>query len=136
MLTFLKVKGYPLGLVPKPDPVQDPMSTETCIHNDSYALYLISLNLSESQMIHISQRNMSNTAWTSLTDIHGTQDHDTITSWLKSLFQTVADEGSDIPKHVSKLLGWYERIKVADDPEIQITDRLFKSIITNSLLAS
>ena len=72
----------------------------------------------------------------SLTNVHETQDHDTITSWLKSLFQMVAEEGTDIPKHVSKLLGWYEWIKVADDPEIQITDTLFKSIITNSLPAS
>ena len=75
---------------------------------------------------------MSNAAWTSITDVHETQDHNTITSWLKSLFQTIAEEGTDILKHVGKLLGWYEQIKVADDPKIQITDMLFKSIITNS----
>ena len=79
---------------------------------------------------------MFNAAWTSLTDVHETQDHDTITSWLKSLFQTIAEEGTDIPKHVSKPLSWYEQIKVTDDPKIQITDTLFKSIITNSLPAS
>ena len=57
-------------------------------------------------------------AWTSLTDVHEMQDHDIITLWLKSLFQTVAKEGTDISKHVSKLLGWYEWIKVADNPKI------------------
>ena len=97
MLTFLKVKGYPLGLVPRPDPVSNPESSEAWIHNDSYALHLISLNLSESQKIHISQWNTSNAAWTLPTDVHETQDHDMITSWLKSLFQTIAEEGTDIP---------------------------------------
>ena len=55
MLTFLKVKGYPLGLVPRQDPVLNLESNEVWIHNDSYALYLISLNLFESQKIHISR---------------------------------------------------------------------------------
>ena len=136
MLTFLKVKGYPLGLVPRPDPVLNPEINEAWIHNNSYTLYLISLTLSESQKIHISQQNMSNVAWTLLTDFHEMQDHDTITSWLKSLFQTVAEEGPDISKHISKLLNWYEQIKVTDNPEIQITDTLFQLIITNSLPAS
>jgi len=54
MLTFLKVKDYPLRLVPKLDPSQHPDSANAWTHNDSYALHLISLNLSESQKIHIS----------------------------------------------------------------------------------
>ena len=52
---------------------------------------------------------------------------------MKSLFQTIAEEEADIPKHVNKLLGWYERIMLVDDPEFQVTDTMFKSIITNSL---
>jgi len=68
-----------------------------------------------------------------LIDVHETQDHDTITSWMKSLFQTIAEEGADIPKHDNKLLEWYERITLDDDPEFQVTDTMFKSIITNSL---
>ena len=105
MLTFPKLKGYPLRLIPRLDPVLSPESNEVWIHNNSYTLHLISLNLSESQKIHISQQHTSNTAWTSLADVHETQDHDTITSWLKSLFQIVAKEETDIPKHVRKLLG-------------------------------
>ena len=54
MLTLLKVKDYPLGLVLKPDLRQHPNSANVWIHNDSYALHLISLNLTESQKIHIS----------------------------------------------------------------------------------
>ena len=75
MLTFSKVEGYPLRLIPRPDPVLN----EAWIHNDSYALHIISLNLSESQKIHISRQNTSNAAWTPLTNVHETQDHDTIT---------------------------------------------------------
>ena len=108
MLSFLKVKEYLLGHIPRPDPDQDPESAEAWDHNDSYALHLILLNLSESQKIHINRKTTSNSAWIALQDIHEAQDHDTITSWMKSLFQTVADEGSDIPKHINKLLGWYE----------------------------
>ena len=99
-------------------------------------LHLISLNLSESQKIHISCKTTSNNAWNALLDIHKAQDHDTITSWMKSLFQTVADEGSDIPKHVNKLLEWYEKIILANDPEFTVTNTMFKSIITNSLPSS
>ena len=54
MLTFLKVKDYPLGLVPKPDPSHHPNSANAWTHNNSYALHLILLNLLESQKIHIS----------------------------------------------------------------------------------
>ena len=49
---------------------------------------------------------------------------------MKSLFQMAAEEGSNIPKHINKLLGWYEWII---DPEFMLTDSMFKSIITNSL---
>ena len=133
MLGFLKVKEYLFGHVPRPDPFEDPEGTEAWDHNDSYALHLISLNLSESQKIHISRKTTASSAWNALLDIHEAQDHDTITSWMKSLFQTVAGEGTDIPKHIKKLLGWYERIILANDPEFSVTDTMFKSIITNSL---
>jgi len=52
---------------------------------------------------------------------------------MKSLFQTVAKEGSNIPKHNNKLLGWYKQIILTNDPEFTVTDSMFKSIITNSL---
>ncbi len=54
MLTFLKVKDYLLGKILRPDPDDDPEGAEAWDHNDSYTLHLISLNLSESQNIHIS----------------------------------------------------------------------------------
>jgi len=133
MLNFLKVKEYLLGNIPRPDPDLNPDGAEAWDHNDSYALHLISLNLSEGQKIHISRKTTSNSAWNALLDIHEAQDHDTITSWMKSLFQTVAEEGPDIPKHVNKLLEWYEKIILANDPEFSVTDTMFKSIITNSL---
>jgi len=133
MLNFLKVKEYIFGNVPRPDPEEDPDRTDAWDQNDSYALHLISLNLSESQKIHISRKTTASSAWNVLLDIHEAQDHDTITSWMKSLFQTVAGEGTNIPKHINKLLGWYERIILANDPEFSVTDTMFKSIITNSL---
>ena len=77
-----------------------------------------------------------NGAWITLQDIHEAQDHDIIMSWMKSLFQMTADEGFDISKHINKLLGWYEQIILANDPEFPITDTMFKSIITNSLPSS
>ena len=61
-------------------------------------------------------------------------------SWVTcvrvGVFQTVADEGSNIPKHVNKLLEWYEKIILANDPEFTVTNTMFKSIITNSLPSS
>ena len=54
MLTFLKVKDYLLSKIPRPDPDDNPKGAKAWDHNDSYALHLISLNLSESQKIHIS----------------------------------------------------------------------------------
>src|SRR6266700_7516048 len=133
MLNCLKIKDYLLSKILRPDPDDDPESAKAWDHNDSYALHLISLNLSENQKIHINRKTTSNSAWIALQDIHEAQDHDMITSWMKSLFQTVADEGSNIPKHINKLLGWYKRIILANDPEFPITDTMFKSIITNSL---
>ena len=41
MLTFLKVKGYSLGMIPRPDPVLNLESNEVWIHNDSYILSLL-----------------------------------------------------------------------------------------------
>ena len=49
MLNFLKVKDYLLSKILRPDEDEDPEGA-----NDSYALHLISLNLSKSQKIHIS----------------------------------------------------------------------------------
>jgi len=132
MLNFLKVKDYLLGNIPRPDPDLNPDEAEAWDNNDSYALHLISLNLSEGQKIHISCKTTSNSAWNALLDIHKAQDHNTITSWMKSLFQTVAKEGSDIPKHVNKLLEWYKKIILTNDPEFSVTDTMFNSIITNS----
>jgi len=74
MLNFLKVKEYLLSNIPRPDPDLDPDEAEAWDHNDSYALHLISLNLSEGIL--------------------------------------------------------------ANDPEFSVTDTMFKSIITNSLLPS
>jgi len=133
MLNFLSVKDYLLGNVPRPDPDHDPEEAKAWDYNDSYALHLVSLNLTEGQKIHISRKETSHGAWIALQDIHEAQDHDTITSWMKSLFQTTAEEGSDIPKHVNKLLEWYEKIILANDPDFQLSDTMFKSIITNSL---
>jgi len=76
----------------RPDPDHDTEGAEAWDHNNSYALHLISLNLSESQKIHISCKTTSNSAWIALLDIHEAQDHNTITSWMKSLFQTVAKD--------------------------------------------
>ena len=128
MLSFLKVKEYLFGHVPRPDPLEDPEGTEAWDHNDSYALHLISLNLSESQKIHISRKTTSNSAWNALLDIHEAQDHNTITSWMKSLFQTVAEEGSNISKHIDKLLEWYKIFILANNPEFSVTDTMFKRI--------
>ena len=80
MLNFLKVKDYLLSNIARPDPDHNPNGAEAWDHNDSYTLHLISLNLSESQKIHISCKTMSNSAWIALLDIHEAQDHNTITS--------------------------------------------------------
>ncbi len=39
---------------------------------------------------------------------------------MKSLFQMAAEEGSNIPRHINKLLGWYEWIILANDPEFML----------------
>ena len=63
MLNFLKVKEYIFGNVPRPDPEEDPEGAKAWDHNDSYALHLISLNVSESQKIYISCKTTASSAW-------------------------------------------------------------------------
>ena len=124
------VEGYADGTITRPDSGE---SAEAWDHNDNYTQLLIVHNLSSSQIVHVGQNTTASAIWQSLEAVHESKGHQTIIAIVRNLFQTKADEETNITEHLNHLKIYWERINKIDDEDFRIPDPLFKAIISTSL---
>lgn len=84
-------------------------------------------------MVHVSQSTTASEMWKSLVAVHEAKGHQTMIAVICNLLHTIAEEHMDINKHLNKLLGYWECIALIDDEDFQISDAMFKVIISLSL---
>ena len=121
------------GTLPEPDEATDRDYNEAWSFNDSYAQVFITKNLDDSQILYVVCHQMSNEMWMALCVIHEVSGHQTAIALQRALFRTLADEGDDVIKHLTKLKKLWERLISFGIQEFNLSDVLFKGIITSSL---
>ena len=130
VLRLCDVKEYVEGIIPKP---ADTKGAKDWAFNDNYAQVLISNNITESEIIHVSQCDTAKTMWDNLEAVHESKGHQTIVSIIRNLFHTKADDNTNISEHLNLLKQYWERINQIDEHDFKISDVLFKIIISSSL---
>jgi hypothetical protein len=125
-----RVEKYAVGTIPKP---ADTASAEIWEYNNNYTQVIITSNITSTQMIHVSQYNMSGNMWKSLIAVHEAKGHQTMIAVIQNLLHTIAGENADINEHLNTLLGYWECIVLIDNDNFHISDPMFKVIISSSL---
>ena len=121
------------GTLLEPDETTHRDEYEAWTFNDSYAQVVITKNLDDSQILHVARRQTSNEMWTALRAIHEVAGHQTAIAVQRALFRTLADEGEDVIKHLTKLKKLWECLISFGICEFNLSDVLFKGIIASSL---
>ena len=121
------------GLVSRPNPNVDPQGAKTWAFNDTYAKVLITDNMEPDQMVYVDQCDTSHEIWECLEAVHEPRGHQTITSYIRNLIHTTANEDDNIIDHLVKLKRYWERINRIADDDFKISDSMFKVIISLSL---
>jgi hypothetical protein len=83
--------------------------------------------------MHVGRCKTANEMWKSLKLIHESKGHTTIIAVIRNLFHTIAAEGANVSKHLTKMKQYWERINMIGDDDFHITDHFFKVIISSSL---
>ena len=133
MFKICGVDEYVQGLVCRPNPNVDSQGAKAWAFNDTYAKVLITNNMEPDQMVYVDQCDTSHEIWECLEAVHEPPDHQTITSYIRNLIHTAANEDDNIIDHLVKLKRYWGRIiRIADD-DFKISDPMFKIIISLSL---
>jgi transposase InsO family protein len=130
VLRLCSIEPYVAGKVKVPI---DAKGAENWEFNDIYAQTIIVNNISSTEIVHVSQCDSAKAIWDSLEAVHESKGHQTIVSVIRNLFQTKAEEDSDINEHLNKLKQYWERINQMNEEDFRISDVLFKIIISSSL---
>jgi hypothetical protein len=112
----------------------DTTSGEIWEYNNNYAQVNITRNITSLRMVHMSQYNTAGNMWKSLITVHKVKDHQTMIAVIQNLLHTIAEENTDINKHLNTLLGYWELLIVLiNDNNFHISDPMFKVIISSLL---
>ncbi len=134
IFTLCGVGPYIYGTLPHPDEtLADLGSVIVWDQNDVYTQILITNNITQDQMVHVSRLNMAYEIWKSLEAIHKTQDYQVAIAIQRGLFRQCATDDDDIVDHLTQLKKRWERLNVLDNKDFCITDIQFKTIIGSSL---
>jgi len=90
-------------------------------------------NITQDQMVHVSQLDTAHKIWKSLEAIHETRDYQVAISIQCNLFQQSATDNDDLIEHLTKLKREWERLNILDNDDFRITDIQFKTMIASSL---
>ncbi len=124
---------YIYRTIPCPDPVIDPDVADIWDKNDIYAQILITGNITEQQMVHVSHLNTTHEIWRSLEAIHKMHDHQVAVAIQRALLSMHANKTDDITDRLTQLKKQWEHLNILDDDDFHITDKQFKTIIASSL---
>ena len=130
-LRHCDVEEYAMGTIQRP---ADPAQAKIWDYNDNHAQHLILTNISDTEMIYVGHLKTTNAIWQGLAAIHETTGHQTVIAIIRNLFHTIAGDDTNITEHLTSLKTYWERINLLGDQDFQISDLLFKIIISSSLL--
>ena len=94
---------------------------------------IIITNVRVAQVTHITRCKTSHQMWKNLEDFHESKGHTTAITINQNLFHTIAEEGSNIPEHLTKMKEYFKCINMISNEDILITDCFFKVILISSL---
>jgi len=119
-----------------PDTYADPQGSKTWILNNVFTHMQIQCNITEPQMVHISQCATAHKMWKSLESIHDNKGHQALVVYMRNFYRLAAEEGDNIIDHLNKMKASHERINMIGDPQFYILDITFKILICKSLLST
>lgn len=130
ILRYCRVDQYVNGNIPYPE---DPEKRDIWKQKDGYAQVMISNNITSGQMIHLSQCETAYAMWNSLEAVYEARGTQTIIAIARNLYQTVADDSTNIVEHLNTCKQYWERINLIGDEELRISDAWLKVIISSLL---
>jgi hypothetical protein len=123
-------EGYAEGTIKRPTNQNDAANWD---HNDMFAQFIITNNVSTSEIVHIGQCKTAHAMWLSLEAIHESKDHQTIVAIIRNMLHAAAENNTDISEHLTKLKTYWDRIMTFGDDILLNPDLLFKIVISSSL---
>ena len=130
VLQYYELEEYMYGNLKHPD---NPIQAENWDHNDRFTCSIIINNVNVVQVTHITHCKTSHQMWRNLEDIHESKGHTTAITINRNPFHTIAEEGSNILEHLTKMKEYVECINMIGDEDFLITDCFFKVILISSL---
>ena len=99
------IEDYAYGKIKRPD---DPIQANNWDYNDNYAQFVILNNITSTEMLNVGKCPMAYAIWQSLEAMHETKGHQTIIGIICNLFRTIAEEDTNISKHLNALKSYWE----------------------------
>jgi hypothetical protein len=109
-LSFYCVEGYLYGIPVRPSDDDESDDLENWEHNDRFVQMVITMNITSSEMAHISRCNTAAAMWSNLRAVHETGGHLTSMIMKRNLFQTRARDGDNITQHLARMKEKWEQI--------------------------
>ena len=129
ILQFHHAFGHIEGTVPKP---AEPTAKTKWEQRDLLAQILIKNNMSDEQIVHVNQANISTAAqmWNSLKAVHEVRGQSAITAAKRTFYGTQAEDTVNIPVHIADMRRQQNKLHQMG---CQISDEEFKSVLVMSL---
>ena len=102
---YYELEEYLYSNLKHPD---DLIQAENWDHNDRFTCSIIINNVKAAQVMHITRCKTSHQMWKNLEDIHESKGHTTVITINRNLFHTIAEEGSNILEHLTKMKEYFE----------------------------
>ena len=126
--------AYVMGQTTRPNPEEDPVGSANWTFNDTYAKFLITNNITSSQMVHVIRCATAHDMWTNLDAVNSSTGYRILLRYYHpTLVRTFAEEGDNISEHLDKLEQYRARINLMGDSDFEVSDDSFKLIIAASL---
>jgi len=129
----MKTIGYVKGTIPCPDDTLYAESAMNWCQNNMYTKMLINKNIVDNEKMHTRKCVTAHQMWMNLKSIYENTSYLVFTDQLSNLFVMKAPEGTDIPKHLTKLKHQWDELTLFGEQNKLLSDALFKRIIAASL---
>ena len=133
LFDLTKVMPYVLGMIPHPSKVDDPVSNENWVYNNTLMHILIDTNIAPKEKMHISNCFTAYDMWTNLKSIHELTNQLVLTGHPHILVALSNQEGTNIVNHLYWLKYCWDQLWKFGDKNYCISETLFKGLITSSL---
>jgi hypothetical protein len=126
--------AYVTGQITRPNPQEDPVGSANWTFNDTYAKFLITNNITSSQMVHVIRCATAHDMWSNLEAVNSSAGYRILLRYhYPILVKTFAEEGDNISEHLNTLKQYRESISLMGDSDFEVSDGSFKLIIAASL---